>query len=209
LMYLGWRKKDPAEAIDFFKRAQRLDPALTSSADRCMALVRERESNAPEAETLYKSSLGAAKPDSADVIDTLQLYSRFLLSQGRDAEAKNMAEQAATALKSYYAQSAVRAKEASAVYKVGGDVKPPSVLGKVEPAYSQEARFARYSGTVVLYLEVTPEGLARNIHIVKGLGMGLDESAIDAIGKWRFRPGTKDGAPVTVAAHVEINFKLL
>jgi TonB family protein len=209
LMYLGWRKKDPAEAIDFFKKAQRLDPALTSSADRWMALIRERESNAPEAEILYKSSLGAAKPDSADAINTLQLYSRFLLAQGRDAEAKSMAEQAATALKSYYAQAAAGAKDATAVFKVGGDVKPPSVLGKVEPAYSQEARFARYSGTVVLYLEVTPEGVAQNIHIVKGLGMGLDESAIDAIGKWRFRPGTKDGAPVTVAAHVEVNFKLL
>jgi TonB family protein len=78
----------------------------------------------------------------------------------------------------------------------------------MDPEYTEEARFAKYVGAVVLYIEIGPDGIARNMRIVKGIGLGLEESAIAAIEKWRFKPGTKDGLPVTVKANVEVNFKL-
>ena len=86
---------------------------------------------------------------------------------------------------------------------------PPSVLAKVDPEYTEEARFAKYAGTVVLTVEIFPDGTAQNLRVVKALGLGLDEKAVEAINKWRFKPGTKDGEPVTVAAQIEVNFKLL
>lgn len=95
------------------------------------------------------------------------------------------------------------------VFKVGGGVTAPSLLFKVEPEYSEEARKAKYQGTVVLYVEVNPTGKAQNLRVVRSLGLGLDEKAIEAVNKWRFRPGYKDGKPVTVAATIEVNFRLL
>jgi TonB family protein len=95
------------------------------------------------------------------------------------------------------------------VYRVGGGVSAPALLFKVEPEYSEEARKAKYQGTVVLYVEVDAAGKARNLRVVKSLGLGLDEKAIEAVNKWKFRPGYKDGKPVTVAATIEVNFRLL
>jgi len=95
------------------------------------------------------------------------------------------------------------------VFKVGGGVSAPTLLQKFEPEYSEEARKAKYQGTVVLYIEVDPLGKATNIKVQRSLGLGLDEKAIEAVRKWRFSPGKKDGKAVTVAATIEVNFRLL
>jgi len=95
------------------------------------------------------------------------------------------------------------------VYRVGGGVSAPAVLMKVDPEYSEEARKAKYSGTVVLSVVVDPEGKARDIRVVKSLGMGLDEKAIEAVQKWKFKPGMKAGQAVPVRAQIEVNFRLL
>jgi TonB family protein len=94
-------------------------------------------------------------------------------------------------------------------FRVGGGVTAPSVLHKVEPEYSEEARKAKYQGTVLLYIEVDPSGRATNIKVQRSLGLGLDEKAIEAVKQWKFKPGYKDGKPVTVAATIEVNFRLL
>ena len=95
------------------------------------------------------------------------------------------------------------------VFKVGGGVSSPSVLFKVDPEYSEEARKAKYSGTVLLSVIVDAEGHARDIHVVKSLGMGLDEKAVEAVQKWKFKPGMKGGIAVNVRAQIEVNFRLL
>ena len=94
-------------------------------------------------------------------------------------------------------------------YRIGGGVSAPAVLAKVEPEYSEEARKAKFQGTVMLYIEVDENGKPKNLRVVRALGLGLDEKAIEAVSKWKFRPGFKDGKPVTVAATVEVNFRLL
>jgi TonB family protein len=95
------------------------------------------------------------------------------------------------------------------VFRVGGGVSPPQVISKIDPEYSEEARKAKYSGTVTLSVVVDTDGKARNIKVVKSLGMGLDEKAIEAVEKWKFRPGVKGGQPVNVSATIEVNFRLL
>ncbi len=95
------------------------------------------------------------------------------------------------------------------VFRVGGGVSAPQVLYKVDPEYSEEARKAKYSGTVVLQLIVDATGKARDIKVVRSLGLGLDEKAIEAVNKWKFRPGIKNGQPVAVMATIEVNFRLL
>ncbi len=95
------------------------------------------------------------------------------------------------------------------VFRVGGGVSAPRLTRKVEPEYSEEARKAKYSGVVVLAVEVWPDGKAHNVRVVRSLGLGLDEKAIEAVQAWEFVPGRKDGAPVKVAAQIEVNFRLL
>jgi TonB family protein len=94
-------------------------------------------------------------------------------------------------------------------YRVGGGVSAPTVLVKVDPEYSEEARKAKYSGSVLLDIIVDTEGKARDIRVAKSLGMGLDEKAIEAVQKWKFKPGMKAGQAVNVHARIEVNFRLL
>jgi len=92
---------------------------------------------------------------------------------------------------------------------VAGEFTAPKVLYKVEPEFSEEARKAKYQGTVLLTLEVGEDGKPRRLRIVRGLGLGLDEKAIDAVSRWRFRPAMRNGSPVPVPATIEVNFRLL
>lgn len=94
-------------------------------------------------------------------------------------------------------------------YRIGGGVSAPTLVFKVEPEYSEEARKAKFQGTVVLSVVVDEKGLPRDLKVLRPLGLGLDEKAIEAVTKWRFRPGYKDGKPVAVAATIEVNFRLL
>jgi TonB family protein len=95
------------------------------------------------------------------------------------------------------------------IYQAGGSVTRPVVLYRVEPDYSEEARKAKLQGIVTVYFEVNERGLPTNLRIFRPLGMGLDEKAIEAVLKWRFRPGYKDGKPVTVSSQMIITFRLL
>jgi TonB family protein len=94
-------------------------------------------------------------------------------------------------------------------YKIGGGVSPPSILFKVEPEYSEEARKAKFQGTVLLFVVVDEKGNPRDIKILRPLGLGLDQKAVEAVEKWKFSPGKKDGKPVAVQAQIEVNFRLL
>ena len=90
-----------------------------------------------------------------------------------------------------------------------GGVSQPRVLHRVEPKYSDDARWVKYQGTVFLAVEVWEDGLAHNIRVLRSLGLGLDENAIEAVKMWKFVPGRKDGKPVRVAAQIQVKFRLL
>lgn len=95
------------------------------------------------------------------------------------------------------------------VFRVGNGVSSPTVLRRVDPEYSEEARKAHVSGTVLLSVVVDTDGRARNVSVIRGFGMGLDANAVDAVSKWEFRPGEKDGKPVSVQVQIEVSFRLL
>ncbi len=94
------------------------------------------------------------------------------------------------------------------VFRVGGGVTAPRALDTPDPEYSEEARKAKYQGTVVLWLIVGPDGKPHDIKVARALGMGLDQKAIEAVRNWKFEPAKKDGKPVAVQINVEVNFRL-
>jgi len=93
-------------------------------------------------------------------------------------------------------------------YRVGGGVSAPRVLYAPDPQYSEEARKAKYQGTVILWVVVGPDGRTREMRVQRSLGLGLDEQALEAVKQWRFEPSRKDGQPVAVQINIEVNFRL-
>jgi TonB family protein len=85
----------------------------------------------------------------------------------------------------------------------------PRLIRKVEPVYSEEARKAKFQGHVVLDVEVNTSGDVVNPRVMRSLGLGLDEKAIEAVRQWKFMPAMKDGSPVSVIVEVEVDFRLL
>jgi len=197
-------QKNYQQAIDYFQKAQNLDPVQTGRAQMWMALVREREQNPTEAEALYRSALAVEDANSDNAATTMELYARLLKDQGREDESKSMSDRASEIL-----MALGRQQPKSNALRIGGGVTAPKVLHKTEPEYSEEARVAKYQGTVVLAVEIAPNGSAQNIRIMKGLGLGLDGNAVTAVRQWEFQPATKDGGAVTVQATIEVNFRLL
>ena len=100
-------------------------------------------------------------------------------------------------------------RQESDANRSGLKITQPVPVYRPDPDYSEQARKAKYQGTVILAIVVDENGNPTHIRVVKPLGMGLDEKAIEAVEKWRFRPGMKDGQPVRVVAQIEINFRLL
>lgn len=86
---------------------------------------------------------------------------------------------------------------------------PPRLVYKIEPEFSEEARKAKYQGTVILAIEVDASGHPRAFRVVRGLGLGLDEKAIEAVAQWRFQPGYFEGKPVVTGATIYVSFHLL
>jgi TonB family protein len=95
------------------------------------------------------------------------------------------------------------------LYHVGGGVSAPVPLNQVEAEFSDEARRAKYQGVCLISLIVDAQGNPQNPRVVRALGMGLDEKALDAVRKYKFKPAFKQGqGPVPVMITVEVNFRL-
>lgn len=94
------------------------------------------------------------------------------------------------------------------VQRIGGAIRAPRVIHRVDPSYPPDARAARVQGIVIVEVIVDETGMVREAHVLKGLPYGLEQAALDAVRQWRFEPATKDGQPVAVAMNLTINFRL-
>ena len=92
--------------------------------------------------------------------------------------------------------------------RVGGDVKAPVAINRVEPDYTDSARKARVSGVVVVEAIIDKNGNVDHVKVIKGLPMGLGEQAETAVRRWKFKPGTLNGKPVDTIFNLTVTFKL-
>jgi protein TonB len=91
---------------------------------------------------------------------------------------------------------------------IGGGVSSPELIYKVDPEFSEEARKAKFMGIVLVNLIVDQNGSPQNVHVLRGVGMGLDEKAVEAVKQYRFKPAREGGKPVAVELNVEVNFQI-
>jgi TonB family protein len=83
------------------------------------------------------------------------------------------------------------------------------IVHQLNPEFSEEARSTKYQGTITLAIIVDKTGHAKSIRIMRPLGMGLDQKAVQAVSKWQFEPALKDGEPVAMGPIlVEVDFHL-
>jgi protein TonB len=88
-------------------------------------------------------------------------------------------------------------------------VTNPSCVYCPLPDYTDQARKAKLEGEVVIQAVVTVEGRAEHVSVVRGLGSGLDEKAIEVVQRWRFKPAhDSDGHPVAVSVPMDVTFRL-
>jgi protein TonB len=92
--------------------------------------------------------------------------------------------------------------------KIGGGVSSPQLIYKVDPEFSEEARRAKFMGIVLVNLIVDANGNPQNVHILRGVGMGLDDKAVAAVKQYKFKPAMEKGKPVPVELNVEVNFQI-
>jgi TonB family protein len=92
--------------------------------------------------------------------------------------------------------------------RVGGDVKAPVSITRVNPIYPEEARAKRIQGIVILVVLIDKTGIVKEATVLKRLPYGLSEAAVEAVRQWKFVPATKDGEAVDVAFNLTVNFRL-
>ena len=94
------------------------------------------------------------------------------------------------------------------VMRIGGGVSAPIPTYQPEPEFSEEARRAKVAGNVLVYLQVDELGHPQNVRVLRGIGLGLDEKALEAVRQYRFKPAMKNGHPVRVEMNVDVTFQI-
>ncbi len=94
------------------------------------------------------------------------------------------------------------------IYHPGGGVSNPVLIYAPDPEFSDEARRAKYQGVCVVGLIVDAQGNPQRVRIVRPLGMGLDEKAMEAVRQYKFKPAIFNGRPVPVEINIEVNFRI-
>jgi TonB family protein len=96
------------------------------------------------------------------------------------------------------------------VYQIGGPVSAPVPIQRPAPGFTPEAKARRLAGNVLLSVVIGKDGAVRNVRVLRGLGYGLDESAVETVtSKWFFKPSTLNGRPVSVQANIEVTFGMV
>jgi TonB family protein len=103
----------------------------------------------------------------------------------------------------------IESENASGLDRVGGKVTAPVALNHVEARYTDEARRKKIQGVCLITVIVDANGKPQNPRVIRSLDPGLDLKAIEAVNKYRFKPGMKDGVPVPVMITVLVNFRLV
>jgi periplasmic protein TonB len=105
-------------------------------------------------------------------------------------------------------QSSSQGAGAPQIYHIGGDVSAPQLIFSVDPQYSEEAKRAKYQGVCVVSLIVDAQGNPQRVQVIRHLGKGLDQKAVEAVKQYRFKPAMLHDEPVAVKVNIEVNFRL-
>jgi TonB family protein len=202
------KQSNPREAERLFKHAEKL--LAKGELDESAAEFRAAAELDPD-NPWWRAQCAMGLEDAGDrsgALEQFRVASRLfpegsalrLIADGRIAEMLPRKDQTSSTPEG--------AGASEGAYSVGGNVKPPTCFYEPEPPYSQKARKAKYQGVVVLLATIDTKGNVSFEHVLKSLGMGLDEKALETVAMWKCKPGTRGDVPVPVRVTVEITFRL-
>ena len=208
-------KNDEAER--FYKSAfgirvrllGREHPEVASSLNN-LAILYENQVLYAKAESYYRAALEIREKslgtEHRETILTLEHLVRLLHKLSRGDEAVAFEERTRA-----YRRAEMATEESVDLGTVApGDISQPAVLlERTEPVYTDEARIANHEGSVLLRADIDSDGYARNIEVLRHLGLGLDRNAVDAVRLWRFRSARQQGRRVACRVRLEIAFRLM
>jgi TonB family protein len=178
-----------------------------------LAVLFENQARYPKAEVYYRTALGIREkllgPEDVATLETREHFARLLTKMSKTAEAAEQIKLAAAARTPRLEQLTGERVDIGEVVRGGLGVEAPLIDTRVEPGYTDEARIGRHEGAVELEVEIDADGHPRNLRVVRSLGLGLDEKAIEAVRLWRFKPARRDNKKVAFRALLEIEFRLL
>lgn len=187
----------------------RAHPDVAASVNN-LAVLYENQVQYAKAESYYRTALEIREeglgPDHPETILSLEHFARFLHKLSRSDEAGPLEQRARTYR---IAQSEADPAVDVGPLASGEGVRPPLLLERTEPEYTDEARIANHEGGVLLRADIDADGRAQNVQIVRPLGLGLDEKAAEAVRQWRFRPARQGGRAVPYRVRLEIAFRLM
>jgi TonB family protein len=177
-----------------------------------LAILYENQARYAKAEVYYRHCLEIREkqlgPEHIETITTLEHLARLLHKMNRAAEARPM-QQRATAVRARRVAAALKRTVSGEIHRRAPGIRPPTLSERTEPEYTEEARIARHEGTVVLQGVIMPDGRIGNVRLVRSLGLGLDEKAVEALTRWRFEPARRGKTDLNFQASLEINFRIL
>jgi TonB family protein len=199
-------KKDDAEI------AAKADPSNDAARKAAIALL----ATAPDAATMPAGSAASldgappVAPEHDPRVSILQLSKALNVML-----APTLDDSVIATLPSYW-QNYFATKEGKAraqrvdasALRPGGDVKPPHLLTVLDPASSDYAQKNNIAGMVFLQMVVDAQGRPGEVTIVRPIGFGLDERAVEAVEHAQFRPGTLNGKPVSEVVNLQVTFRI-
>jgi periplasmic protein TonB len=94
------------------------------------------------------------------------------------------------------------------LYTVGGNVKAPRVISRVEPRFPQAMVTARMSGSVTVRCIIDRNGVVKDVEVVRSTFGGFETPVLEALPKWRFAPGSLNGHAVDTIFELNVKFSL-
>lgn len=171
--------------------------------------ARERaEFVATNAHVFWKAAEAAARQwmfEPAQTSMTCVISFAFRLTSANNTSAGRAADRLRAATSSGSSQPGFRPR--AGPVRVGGDVRAPVALVKVNAVYPPEAQAAQVQGVVLLQVRVATDGSVSDARVLRSIPM-LDQAAIDAVKQWKYAPTRVDGVPVEVEMNVYLNFTL-
>jgi TonB family protein len=200
-------KKKLQRAVMHFSRARTLEEQ--GQLEEAVAEYRAALKEDPD-EPYWYQTLGAALEKEGNSQEALEAYSRATQlspdDSGLTSGLQDFQRRIAAGTSTRQTQNS---PVATPRFKSGPHMSPPRAVYAPDPSYSDKARLIKYSGVVVLMIDVDAQGNVREVRDAKPLGLGLDERAIEVVRTWRFEPALRDGTPVATQIAVEVSFNIM
>ena len=194
-------------------KAHGKEHAAVADSINNLAVLYENQGRFPKAEVYYRHSLEIREKvlgaEHIKTAETCEHFARLLHKLTRGDEAAPLEERARAVRKPDLDAAVGSPIELEGLTTRAAGIKPPVLVDQVDPEYTEEARIARQEGAVAIRADIDIDGIPKNLVVVRTLGLGLDEKAIEAVKSWRFVPARQTARRVPYRATLEINFRLL